>query len=572
MAELAPYAPPPRWTRRQTAGQFRAIAWLRWRMLVNSFRRKGGTAELVARILVYPIFAALALVPTLGAGVTAWYFAANDHLDHIEWLLWIAFVLGQMLSINLARPGTTFNPNELIRFPVRLRRFILIRLFFGTLSPANVVVSLIALAIAIGVMIALPGLWAYTLLALSLFALTNILFTRMVFAWVDRWLSTRRAREVFTLLIFAASIGFQWVNITFNPAYSHTSHALSHLRLLATVHFLQRIHPFLTVLPPDLITYSLIAAHHRHIAVFLICLAGTAAFAAVFLSVFAIRMRTEYRGESLSDLANAVAAPAAPSSAAAPLDPRLFAFAREEHMSSRSRTIWTILRKELLYIRRNTGLFYSLVVPVLMVFLFATRIALRTSNIWILPGAVAYSLLSVVPLSYNVFGLEGAGIQFYFLAPIRLRYVFLAKNMLNFLLASVEIAAITILISYLRGRPSFEMVLLCLLWGTATLLVGMTVGNRRSVNAPTRIEFSRAASKQASPVNAFLSMGILLLSALVGWSILVLSTVLRVTWALIPVFVLLLLAALAVYITGLRRIEQYTLDRRESLYSVLAKG
>jgi hypothetical protein len=40
------------------------------------------------------------------------------------------------------------------------------------------------------------GLYAF--LALLVFAAANVLFNRMLFAWVDRWLSTRRAREIFT--------------------------------------------------------------------------------------------------------------------------------------------------------------------------------------------------------------------------------------------------------------------------------------------------------------------------------------------------------------------------------------
>ena len=50
-----------------------------------------------------------------------------------------------------------------------------------------------------------------------LFALVNIFFTRMVFSWIDRWLSTRRAREIFTGMIFVVSFGIQYINFTFNP-------------------------------------------------------------------------------------------------------------------------------------------------------------------------------------------------------------------------------------------------------------------------------------------------------------------------------------------------------------------
>ena len=64
-----------------------------------------------------------------------------------------------------------------------------------------------SLAVAVGIALAAPGLWLYALMAMAVFAATNVLFSRMIFAWVDRWLSTRRAREVFTAIIFAGVAG-----------------------------------------------------------------------------------------------------------------------------------------------------------------------------------------------------------------------------------------------------------------------------------------------------------------------------------------------------------------------------
>ena len=47
--------------------QFAAIAYLRWRLFANSFRRKGGAGELVARLIVYPIGFGFLVGPTVGA-------------------------------------------------------------------------------------------------------------------------------------------------------------------------------------------------------------------------------------------------------------------------------------------------------------------------------------------------------------------------------------------------------------------------------------------------------------------------------------------------------------------------
>ncbi|HLI76553.1 MAG TPA: hypothetical protein VKV02_06365, partial [Acidobacteriaceae bacterium] len=201
--------------------QFRAIAWLRWRILANSFRRKGGAAELIGRIFLLPLFASLALLPTVMAGFFAWFVCMHGSLGQITLVFWATFGLTQLLNINTGQPSTTFDPTELIRFPMALRSYVLARLCFGLLAPANVIVSLMSAAIFVGITIDRPALWPYSLLACGSFALANVLFSRMIFAWVDRWLSTRRAREIFTALIFAASLLFQYVNVTYNPGFRH---------------------------------------------------------------------------------------------------------------------------------------------------------------------------------------------------------------------------------------------------------------------------------------------------------------------------------------------------------------
>ena len=559
-----------RWTAQQTAGQFRAIAWMRWRMLVNGFRRKGGASELVGRIIVYPLLACFLTMPTIGVGAAAWYFVIDEHLARVGWLLWAVFIVAQMVSLNVGRPGTTFDPNELIRFPMKLRRFVVIRLFFGTLSLANVIVTLMSLAVGVGVTVGEPRLGVYALPAVIVFAAMNIFFNRMIFAWIDRWLSTRRAREIFTLLIFLISMGFQYVNITMNPAYNrHGSYKASHKRMMAVVQFGKRAHPMLAFLPPELTTKAIVAGEQREPAVALAGVLGTGLYGLAFLSVFALRMRTEFRGEALSDVANAVEKQ--PVARATVALPETSAQTEAGHIYSARETVETVLRKELVYVRRNTGLFYSLIVPALMVLLFASRSSMRGGAKWVLPAATAYALFSVLPMSYNIFGLEGAGIQFYFLAPVRLRDVFLAKNLMNMFLAGVEVLCVVALLWYLRGRQSMEMLVLCVLWGIGTLLVGMTIGNVRSVTAPMRVDFTRAATKQAAPVNAFLSMGVLLGFAVVGGALLFAAYTLQVDWFLLPSFVVIAAAGLTVYVLGLRQVERIVLEHREGLASVLSK-
>src|ERR1700734_1927116 len=162
MAGLAPILDTTqRWTTAQSRAQFVALAKLRWCIFRNAFRRKGGTGELVARFILFPL-----------------------------------------------------------SFP----RYLPARLFFGLLSATNVVGTLALIAADIGIIIAQPSLAFWSTLLLAAFALANIFFVRMILVWVERWLSTRRAREIFTAFILFASLGFQYLNLHFNPGMQGRHH------------------------------------------------------------------------------------------------------------------------------------------------------------------------------------------------------------------------------------------------------------------------------------------------------------------------------------------------------------
>jgi ABC-2 type transport system permease protein len=573
MAELTPQ---PRWSSTQTRSQFAAIAWLRWRILLNSFRRKGAAGELIGRIILALILASFTIFAVGAAGFVAYYFADRGQLNRIAWILWVVFVLCQLLNIQLGQPATTFDPTQLIRFPLRADTYTAIRLFFGLLTPANIVGTLMSFAVAIGIGIAVPTLWLYTLVALAVFAATNVLFSRMVFAWVDRWLSTRRAREVFTGLIFAGSLAIQWANFTFNPAYNHnhSSHTYSlssqHMHLATTLY--HHAQPLLAALPPELATSSLIAASRAALASFAAYTLACALFAALFLAIFALRMRTEFRGEALSDAANGVSRKATKPSIARLSHPAIAsATIAPANTLTVPPVIITVLGKELLYLRRNMGILYGLIMPIFLVVLFAGKFAARSNSLWVFPGAIAYTLLAVCPLSYNSFGFEAEGSQLYFLAPVHMRDVLLAKNLFNFLMALFEIIIIFALISYMTAMPPLRIAAASLLWAAGTVAINTIFGNRRSITTPKKINSQRMANKQTSQLSAFISLGILLLSAAIASALFGICLWLHLQWALVPVFALFAAISIGVYIQSLRSLDQFALDHREELFAVLCK-
>jgi ABC-2 type transport system permease protein len=567
-------APTTRWTAAQTRAQFAAIAALRWRMALNQFRRKGGGGEMVGRIFMGVLFAVFTLGMMSLAGSMTLLAFLTDHPSRIVFILWAAFLLGQFLNIQVGQPGTTFDPTQLIRFPMRVGTYVAIRLFFGLLSPANIIIALVSVAIATGITIAQPSLWAYAFAALAIFAATNALFSRMIFAWVDRWLSTRRSREVFTGLIFVSALGFQYLNVTFNPGLNGHSHkAHPEQRIASGVALYHRAQPLLNPLPPGLIAHAILAPS---LAVFAANCLGCAVFAALFYAVFAWRTRKEFRGEDLSDAANAVRAPKSQPTLtnAAPLPLKsgvMNSAPAQQSFLTLSPVVSAVLGKELLQIRRNMGLFFGLIAPIFFVFLFAGRIASRGNGGWILPLALVYVMMGIAPLSYNAFGLEATGTQLYFMAPIRLRDVFFAKNLVGFCLAAFDIGITIAVIASISILPSIAIWVSCVLWVVATILLTTTLGNRRSVTTPKKIETGRMASKQASQTSALLAFGILLGSAAFGGSLLLLARFLHAQWFLVPVFLALAAAAVFVYRWGQSTIDAFTLTHREHLLEELAK-
>ena len=562
MAELTAGVPRP-------ATQFAAVTWLRWRMFLNGFRRKGSKGDVVALAIMLPLFLLVVLSVALGTGAAAYFFTSQGHVERVAAVLWAIFVLAQMSNINLGQPGTTFDPTQLIRFPLRLGSYVAIRLFFGVLSPSNLIVTMISVAVAVGVTLAQPALWIAAFVAMAVFAVTNVLFTRMVFAWVDRWLSTRRAREVFTAVIFALSMGFQWANFTFNPAYHQRDHHKDVERVNRAMHVYALAKPYLAGLPPGLTAEAMHAAAQQRVVVsgedVLLC----GLYGLAFLAVFGVRMRTEYRGENLSDAAAAItlAKPARKAVEA----PVVAAPATDEAVPGWKNTVAAVFAKDVLYLRRNLGLFYGLIAPLAMVMIFAGKMSSRNHAEWVFPAALSYALLGVVPVSYNAFGMDAMGSQVYFLAPVRMRDVLLAKNLLNLVIAAVEVVAVVVLVTAVAAPPSGALLIGSLFWAGATLLVAITVGNYRSLNTPKRIDPGRTAQKQASPLSALLSMGILLVAAGVGWSVMTLASSFHMTWVLPVAMLLLLVAAAAVYWNNLQRMDAYALVHRESLFEELSK-
>ena len=252
------------------AQQFKAVAYLRWCLFRNGLRRKGGAGELAARILVYPIFAGFVIGPAIAAFSTAFLAVEHGHIEYLAPIFWSIFALRLLVSINIAQPGLSFDPAQLIRFPLTFSRYLIIRIFLGLLSASTIIGTLALLATAAGITAADSSLALTAFAAGITLALADMFFIRMVFAWVDRWLATRRARELFTGLIILGSVAVQYFfNPAFNGGYAHASRHLA-----AGIPFYQAAEPLLHLLPPGLATSAIVDSAAGHTAPGLASLAG----------------------------------------------------------------------------------------------------------------------------------------------------------------------------------------------------------------------------------------------------------------------------------------------------------
>lgn len=119
--------------------------------------------------------------------------------------------------------------------------------------------------------------------------------TQMIFAWIERWLAQRRTREIFGILFFLLIIGVQFIGPLVRR-YGENS-APEAARAGRTIVLVQR------VLPPGIATSAIFSASKSDFAASLGSLAWLGMYAVAISWLLNLRLRTQYRGENLSETA-----------------------------------------------------------------------------------------------------------------------------------------------------------------------------------------------------------------------------------------------------------------------------
>jgi ABC-2 type transport system permease protein len=564
--------------------QMRAIAWLRWRIFVNSLRGKGAAGELIVKIIAYPFLGMIVLAPSVGAGFGAWYFLTNGMGKFLALLLWIILAIWQFVGISTSTTGPSFDLSRLLRFPLRYRDYFLIRLTLGLLDPPTLIGLGCLIGMCIGIGIAAPTLVLWAAPVLAIYCFCNILFSRMIYAWIERWLAQRRTRELIAGVILIGSLGIQ-VLAQFVQRFNGHGHGhgprLSPA-LLHTLHVAVAVNWFF---PPGLAGASIYQLHSGTLALALGAFAGLLGYTAVFLYILHTRLYAEFLGENLSE------APA--SSGRGKMPGRIKtrrtapALASDAQASSASRVPWlspvtvASFHKEFLYLIRSGPKLYALVLPVFMVFLFS----LRTSSLsyaglnrgagigFIFSYGCVYLQFILVAMLYNALGSDAAGVQFYFIAPIRIREVLFGKNLLTVCILAIETVLIYAAVASLAKAPPIDLTLATLAWLAFASLLNLTIGNIRSILSPKSVDSTRVRRQNVSGLNTLISLGLTIVAGGIGGGVLVVSQYgFENYWLAVAVFAVLSVVALGGYLLVYRRLDQIALNHREGLAAELCKA
>lgn len=536
--------------------QLPSVALLRWRLFANSLRTTRGQMELVSRIVVGLVFALGALGGAFGFAGAAWWFVSHGTPERLALVLWPVFLFWQLFPILATAFTENLDSSNLLRFPLSYPSYLVVRLAYGAFDPAAMLGNFWLLGIWIGVGIAAPRLLPVAAVALFVLAVVNILLSRMIFAWLERWLAQRRTREILGFVFILLILSIQLIGPMGNR-YG----AASKPRVLQVA---QQISPVQRALPPGLAAEMIARAFRGQTAAcagFFLLLCG---YGAAVLALLNIRLREEYRGENLSETeARAKSASNQPARAAA------------RNFGGFSGTVATVLEKELRYLSRSGPMLLTLIVPIFMVLVFRNGGSggfLERRPELAFPIVSAYTLLLLTNLVYNNFGADAAGIQFFFASPATFRQIVLGKNCAHMMVFALEIAIAFVTVSLAYRPPSLDVLVASLAGLLFAAPANLAVGNLLSIYFPKKVDFSTFGRQRASPTTVLASFGVQLVVLGIGSLTILFSLRHGSFWPAAAIFLGLAVISLLGYTFVLRRIDGVAFNHREVLIGELSRA
>lgn len=546
----------------KTRDQYAAVARLRWNIFRNSIRSRRGKANLVSQILIGIVFTLFGLGGSVGLGTWAWYLMSENKGEWLAAIFWPVLLFWQFFPIMATAFTENLESSNLLRFPLTYRSYFLIRLAYGLFDPATSVCCLWLLGIGVGITVAHPLLMPWTAIILFAFAGFNILLTRTIFSWVERWLAQRRTREIFGILLFFITLSFQFIG----PAIERFSRKPAP----GLMHNAERISVFQQVLPPGLVATSIADASVGQVPRGFIRFAELCGYGVVLIWLLNFRLRAQYRGENLSEAEGQKPKVGA--------QPRRLGW----KLPGISGPISAVFEKEFRILSRSGPILLTMVMPVAALFILRVgrwhagsqalpNVMLQPKDFGFPVGAV-YSLLMLTNLVYNNFGGEGMGVQFYLISPIRFREIVLGKNLAHGLYLATSLVLVWISVNLVYGPPALAMIAMTLSALLFAAPVNFAGGNLFSLYSPKRVDYGTFGRQKASQLTVLASFGIQILIAALGVGTIFLSRSYGNLWLATPIFLFLAVLGITGYLLVLGRVDKIALKQRETLVMELGKS
>jgi ABC-2 type transport system permease protein len=547
--------------------QVRLVAGLRWRILINSLRKKNNVLDLIGMGFVSLFASLLIIVPSF-----AFYFAGRSLVSggRLQWLavpFWAIFIFWQLIPIFAAGFGSRFEFRTLLRFPLSPRAFYLIGLAYGLADFPALASICWLLVMTAGATAVNPVLLPIMLVVILLIVLLNVTMERLIGSWLERLLAKRRSRElflgIFILLMFSmqfiAPMQRQYVKSNPNPG--------------AFFGLVKYLAPF----PPSLSVRVITGAVRHDFVDMAIGLSGLTGFVFLFSALLWQRYSAQYRGEELSE--SPAPARAAPLRPARPLSGRHVISTGQTSPGLLPPMVGAMLRKEFSYLIRNGFAFFLLVLPPAQILLFSSQlggkhrviagIALNADLFF--PGMMAYTVLIAIGPAYNAFAYEGRGIQTYFTAPLSFSDIFAGKNLLSVAVIGFEVVLCAVVLAWALGPPSIPTLFATIFALIFTVTGQLPIANWASLSFPRKLEFGSMRSQRNSGVSVWIMFGAQIVLA--GISALVLSTA-RWSgnpWLPAEGFAFLAAAALGGYFASLQPLSELAEKKKEVLIEALCR-
>jgi ABC-2 type transport system permease protein len=544
----------------QRRGQLAAIARLRWRLFVNALRSTRGVLELTSRIFISFAFAVAGFGGAFGMCLGAYFFISRGKPELVALLLWPIFFFWQFFPIMATAFTNNPDSSDLLRFPLSYSSYFLVRFVYGGLDPATALGSLWCCGILVGVGLAKAALLPWAFLVLLAFAAFNLLFMQMVFAWVERWLAQRRTREVMGIVFVLLMLSVQLIG----PLARH----LGKQSRPGVQRFVEIVTPVQGMLPPGLAADAITRGIFPQWPVAFSSLGLLCGFGLMAGYLLHMRLRAQYRGESLSEVA---AAAHLPKDRSLHLGWNLPGF---------TAPMAAVFEKEIRYLLRSGPMLLTLIMPifVLVIFRLGPMSSARHSGIFLartpdmaFPAAAAYTLLMLTNLAYNNFGGDAGGVQFFYAAPVRFREIVLAKNLTHAGILAVETLVAWIAVGFLYRPPAFEVAIATLAGLLFAAPVNFSAGNLLSLYSPKKLDYSKFGRQRASQMTVLVSLGVQLFLVGVGVGAFWLARSYGNFWIATMLLLGLAVISLSAYAMILSQMDRLALQHRETLIAELCR-